>query len=61
MPAAMRQGVKFTPLWMDWPMLFEGNACLMRHGMALFCHMMPVDSATVLGAIDIPDLDLILR
>ena len=39
-------GARFTPSWMDWPMLYEGNAWEMAPGMVMFAHMILFDSAT---------------
>jgi Xaa-Pro dipeptidase len=69
-------GAKFTPSWMDWPMLLEGNDYVLQPGMVMFAHMILMDSSTetamCLGRtsivtetmaepITIPDLDLVIR
>jgi Xaa-Pro dipeptidase len=37
-------GTTFSPNWMDWPMLFSGNAVLAEPGMVFFLHCIVVDS-----------------
>jgi Xaa-Pro dipeptidase len=37
-------GAKFTPSWMDYPMLFHGNDVELRPGMAFFVHMILMNS-----------------
>jgi Xaa-Pro dipeptidase len=69
-------GAKFTPSWMDWPMFYANNEYVLQPGMVMFAHMILVDSETetamCLGrtsiitetmaeAINIPDLDLVVR
>lgn len=69
-------GAKFTPSWMDWPMFYEGNDWPLAPGMVMFAHMILMDSASetamCLGrtylvgeggaeALNLPDLDLVLR
>lgn len=69
-------GAKFTPSWMDWPMFYEGNDWPLVPGMVMFAHMILMDSASetamCLGrtylvgedgaeALNLPDLDLVLR
>lgn len=69
-------GAKFTPSWMDWPMFYEANAWELAPGMVMFIHMILMDSvsqtAMTLGrtyligdkaaeALNIPDLDLVIR
>jgi Xaa-Pro dipeptidase len=69
-------GAKFTPSWMDWPMFYENNDYVLQSGMVMFAHMILMDSAsqtamclgrtsiiteTIPEAINIPDLDLIIR
>jgi len=69
-------GAKFTPSWMDWPMFYEGNDWPLEAGMVMFAHMILMDSesetAMCLGrtylvgqdgaeALNLPDLDLVLR
>ncbi|CAH1673296.1 Aminopeptidase P family protein [Hyphomicrobiales bacterium] len=69
-------GAKFTPSWMDWPMFYQANDWEIVPGMVMFAHMILMDSdsktAMCLGrtylvgasgaeALNLPDLDLILR
>lgn len=69
-------GAKFTPSWMDWPMFYEANDWAIVPGMVMFAHMILMDSdsetAMCLGrtylvgteraeALNLPDLDLVLR
>lgn len=69
-------GAKFTPSWMDWPMFYEANDWQIVPGMVMFAHMILMDSqsetAMCLGrtylvgetraeALNLPDLDLVLR
>lgn len=69
-------GAKFTPSWMDWPMFYEANDWEIVPGMVMFAHMILMDSesetAMCLGrtylvgadgaeALNLPDLDLVLR
>ncbi len=37
-------GTTFSPNWMDWPMLFSGNAVLAEPGMIFFLHCIVADS-----------------
>ena len=37
-------GTTFSPNWMDWPMLFSGNAVLAEPGMVFFLHCVVADS-----------------
>jgi len=37
-------GTTFTPTWMDWPMLYTGNAVLAEPNMVFFLHMIFVNS-----------------
>ena len=39
-------GATFTPTWMDWPMLYTGNAVLAEPDMVFFLHMIFVNSDT---------------
>ena len=39
-------GAKFTPSWMDPPMFYRGNDWALEPGMALFAHMILMDSDT---------------
>lgn len=39
-------GAKFTPSWMDPPMFYAGNDWVLEPGMALFAHMILMDSDT---------------
>ena len=39
-------GTTFAPNWMDWPMFYTGNPVVLAPGMAFFCHMIVMDSAT---------------
>ncbi|RYE35210.1 MAG: aminopeptidase P family protein [Hyphomicrobiales bacterium] len=69
-------GAKFTPSWMDWPMFYEANDWPIVPGMVMFAHMILMDSASetamCLGrtylvgktgaeALNLPDLDLVIR
>ncbi|MGL4324853.1 MAG: M24 family metallopeptidase [Beijerinckiaceae bacterium] len=69
-------GAKFTPSWMDPPMMYEANPWVLEPGMVMFAHMILMDSesatAMCLGrtylvtgkgaeALNIPDLDLVVR
>ena len=69
-------GAKFTPSWMDWPMFYAANDWPIVPGMVMFTHMILMDSASetamCLGrtylvgsggaeALNLPDLDLVLR
>jgi Xaa-Pro aminopeptidase len=38
------QGTTFSPVWMDWPMLYHGNPVVIEPGMAIFCHMILFNS-----------------
>ena len=33
-------GAAYAPIWMDWPMFWEGNAAPIVEGMVLFVHTM---------------------
>ena len=37
-------GTTFAPNWMDWPMLYHGNAELAAPGMVFFLHMIVFDA-----------------
>ncbi len=37
-------GTTFTPVWMDWPMLYRDNPVEVAPGMVFFCHMIIFDS-----------------
>ena len=39
-------GTTFTPTWMDWPMLYHGNALIAEPNMIFFMHMIFVNSET---------------
>ncbi len=39
-------GATFTPTWMDWPMIFRGNAVLAETNMVYFLNVIFVNSAT---------------
>jgi len=39
-------GAKFTPSWMDWPMLYQDNPWEFSPRMVMFAHMILMDSAT---------------
>ena len=69
-------GAKFTPSWMDWPMFYDANDWPIVPGMVMFAHMILMDSASetamCLGrtylvgeggaeALNLPDLDLVIR
>ncbi len=36
-------GTTFSPNWMDWPMLYHGNAVAVEPNMVIFCHMIIFD------------------
>lgn len=38
-------GATYAPNWMDWPMLFHGNAVEVEVGMVFFLHMIAFDGA----------------
>ncbi len=38
------QGTTFSPVWMDWPMLYHGNPEIFEPGMVIFCHMILFNS-----------------
>lgn len=42
-------GTTFSPTWMDWAMMYEGNARNFEPGMVIFCHMIIFDSDATLG------------
>ena len=69
-------GAKFTPSWMDWPMFYENNEWVLRHGMVMFVHIILMDSAsgtamclgrtslvteTMTETLNLPSLDLVCR
>ncbi|MGL5735861.1 MAG: M24 family metallopeptidase [Beijerinckiaceae bacterium] len=69
-------GAKFTPSWMDPPMMYEANPWVLEPGMVMFAHMILMDSdsatAMCLGrtylvtegaaeALNFANLDLIVR
>ena len=37
-------GAAYTPIWVDFPMLYEGNPTLIEAGQAFFLHMILMDS-----------------
>ena len=37
-------GTTFSPNWMDWPMLFQGNQVIAEKNMVFFLHMILMDS-----------------
>ena len=37
-------GSTFSPNWMDWPMLYTGNAYIITPGNIFFMHMILMDS-----------------
>ena len=37
-------GTTFSPVWMDWPMLYHGNPEVFEPGMVIFCHMILFNS-----------------
>ena len=39
-------GTTFSPNWMDWPMLYEGNPVIAQPGMVFFIHIIIVNSQT---------------
>ena len=39
-------GAVFTPIWVDFPMFYEGNPMPMNPGQVFFLHMILMDSAT---------------
>lgn len=42
-------GAVYAPNWMDWPMLYSGNALLAAPGMVFFVHIIVFDAATGLA------------
>ncbi|MEM9497385.1 MAG: Xaa-Pro peptidase family protein [Pseudomonadota bacterium] len=42
-------GAVYTPIWVDFPMFYEGNPLLMQAGQVFFLHMILADSARGLG------------
>jgi len=42
-------GTTFSPTWMDWAMMYEGNARSFVPGMVIFCHMIIFDSEMALA------------
>ncbi|WP_431284583.1 M24 family metallopeptidase [Humitalea sp. 24SJ18S-53] len=42
-------GVSYPPTWMEWPMIFAGNAVPLEPGMVVFMHMILLDSETNLA------------
>lgn len=42
-------GAVYAPNWMDWPMLYGGNALLAAPGMVFFVHIIVFDAATGLA------------
>ena len=42
-------GTTFSPTWMDWAMMYEGNPRVFQPGMVIFCHMIIMDSETALA------------
>ncbi len=42
-------GTTFSPIWMDWPMLYHGNTTEFKPNMVIFCHMIIFDSAANLA------------
>ena len=42
-------GAVYAPNWMDWPMLYAGNALLAAPGMVFFVHIIVFDAATGLA------------
>ena len=37
-------GATFSPNWMDWPMLYNGNTVILKSGMVFFIHIILMDS-----------------
>ena len=42
-------GASYPPTWMDWPMIYEGNAQVLEAGMVFFMHMVLLNSDTGLS------------
>ena len=42
-------GSTFSPNWMDWPMLYNGNPMRLAPGMIFFMHMILMDSENQLA------------
>ncbi len=42
-------GTTFSPTWMDWAMMYQGNARVFEPGMVIFCHMIIFDSDAALA------------
>ena len=42
-------GSTFSPNWMDWPMLYNGNPITLVPGMVFFMHMILMDSENQLA------------
>ena len=42
-------GAVYNPIWVDFPMFYEGNPLLMQAGQVFFLHMIVMDSDTGLG------------
>ena len=42
-------GAVFTPIWVDFPMFYEGNPLIMQAGQVFFLHMILMDSAAGLA------------
>jgi Xaa-Pro dipeptidase len=42
-------GATYAPNWMDWPMLYAGQALEARHGMVFFVHIIVFDAAVGLA------------
>ena len=42
-------GSTFSPNWMDWPMLYEGNPYIITPGNVFFMHMILMDSTSNLA------------
>ena len=43
-------GAVYNPIWVDFPMFYEGNPLLMQAGQVFFLHMILMDSAAGLAA-----------
>lgn len=37
-------GIAYTPIWVEFPMFYEGNPMIMRENQAFFLHMIAMDS-----------------
>ena len=42
-------GIAYPPTWMDWPMMWTGNPCVIQAGMVFFMHMILFDAQSGLS------------